>query len=202
MKKMFILSAGFFAAAGLFAMGILPDKTQSNPVSGNRLEPAPVTGNSLSQTPQLPPVAPQPAVGDPDNYVPPDWAKDWDHIKFDKAVELSRNKKVIFLDARSKEEYEEGHIPGALPMPVRDFDIYFEMFKTRLDKAEKIVTYCHGISCQLSNKIASRLVKEKGYKNVGSFFGGWPKWQQHNMPVEKGMPKDMPKTTLKNAPSK
>jgi len=129
------------------------------------------------------------APSQPQNYdalAIPDWAKGWKHYHWEEAKKLWDDKKALFCDARSKAEYDQGHIPGAIPLPANEFDKFYQLYQGKITHAQYLVTYCHGVGCQLSNKVAQHLVNEKKLKNVGSFFGGWPQWQQHNMPVETG----------------
>lgn len=41
-------------------------------------------------------------------------------IERDEAMKLAKEKKAIFIDVRSKEAYDEGHIPGALSIPLSE----------------------------------------------------------------------------------
>ncbi len=116
----------------------------------------------------------------------PDWAREWRHFKWEEAKAMWDNKSALFIDARAKAEYDTGHIPGAIPLPLGEFDKFYSRYEKRIMAATTLVTYCHGVGCQLSNKVAQKLY-EKKFRNVGSFFGGWPQWQQHHMPVETGM---------------
>jgi hypothetical protein len=45
---------------------------------------------------------------------PPD---DFEHVSKDKLLERARSGKVTVLDVRPREEYEAGHIPGAVSIP-------------------------------------------------------------------------------------
>ena len=119
------------------------------------------------------------------NYQPPSWATDWEHIDLETAKKWQKDPTVLFLDARAKVEYDQGHIPGALPMPLGEFDKYYADAEAKIKKASKLVTYCHGIGCKLSDKVSQRLYRDKGHKNVASFFGGWPQWSQANLPIER-----------------
>lgn len=118
------------------------------------------------------------------NYNPPSWAQDWDHIDLETARKWNQDPTVVFVDARAKVEYDQSHIPGAIPMPLGEFDKYYAEYETKIKNASKLVTYCHGIGCKLSDKVAQRLYRDKGHKNVASFFGGWPQWSQANLPTE------------------
>jgi rhodanese-related sulfurtransferase len=137
------------------------------------------------------------------DYQPPDWAKGWDHITLQQAEKMHKDKRILFLDARAKVEYDEGHIPGALPLPTGETDKYYAMYENEIKHAKKLVTYCHGIGCRLSEKSAKFLV-DKGYKNVAVFFGGWPQWNEAKLPVEAGdakAPKSTPVPTVAAAPA-
>ncbi|MGH7442816.1 MAG: rhodanese-like domain-containing protein, partial [bacterium] len=138
---------------------------------------------------QPPQLQAQPQVpGGAENYNAmgdPAWATAWKHYDWDQALSLYNSKKALFCDARSKLEYDQGHIPGAIPLPLAEFDKYYALYEKQIKGAKRLVTYCHGAGCQLSNKVAQKLW-QKNYRNVGSFFGGWPQWQEHNMPVQSG----------------
>jgi rhodanese-related sulfurtransferase len=197
MKRFLIGAALCTAGAALFAYGVSPSqytngRAQDQKSSGlpNAPAPQPVPGNAIvpggGQVNQLQFQPQQTPQQDFDSMAVPDWAKAWRHYHWEEAKQLWEKKQALFIDARSKVEYDQAHIPGAIPMPLNDFDQYFEKYKDKIKKAKYLVTYCHGVGCQLSNKVAQKLYNEKGFKNVGAFFGGWPQWQQHNMPVESG----------------
>lgn len=95
-------------------------------------------------------------------------------------------KSSIFLDARSPEEYAEGHIPGALEFYADDFEKFAPLVLPQLkDKNQELIAYCHGSSCELSLHLANALI-DQGYTNVKVFFGGWPEWKKANYPINKG----------------
>ena len=93
---------------------------------------------------------------------------------------------ALFLDARSPEEYKQGHIPGALDFYADDFDkVAPQMLPQMPDKNREIVAYCHGTSCDLSIHLAQKLT-EQGYRHVEVFFGGWPEWKKAGYPIRSG----------------
>jgi rhodanese-related sulfurtransferase len=95
-------------------------------------------------------------------------------------------KSSIFLDARSPDEYKEGHIPGALSFYADQFDeIAPQILPQLTDKTKEIIAYCHGSSCDLSIHLAQKLI-EQGYTNVKVFFGGWPEWKKAGYPINTG----------------
>jgi rhodanese-related sulfurtransferase len=52
------------------------------------------------------------------------------------------------------------------------------------DKAQPMVIYCSGGSCEDSGLLAETL-KKLGYTNVGIFRGGWDEWTHAGLPEEK-----------------
>lgn len=195
MKRAILMIGALGLTAGLVAYGVspsqynagqrqdqqggLPNAPQPNPMTINQVAPG---GQPNIQ------FQPQGQTQNQDfaNAQAPDWAKDWKHWNWDDAKKAWESREGLFVDARSKMEYEQGHIPGAISIPVGEFDAQYEKYKSKIKSAKQIITYCHGVGCQLSNKVAQKFWQDKGMRNVGSFFGGWPQWQQHNMPVETG----------------
>ncbi len=101
------------------------------------------------------------------------------------AAMLFISKRAVFLDARPPMAFEDGHIQGALDLPVVFFDEEFEKIAPRLKDAEVLITYCDGEHCPLSEKLAKRL-KERGFSNVYVLKNGWTLWQNEELPVEMG----------------
>ncbi|MDR6841219.1 chromate resistance protein ChrB domain-containing protein [Pseudoxanthomonas sacheonensis] len=54
-------------------------------------------------------------------------------------AEMKRGKSVVFVDVREEDEFLEGHIPGALNLPIRDLD---ESVVQRVQSADYVVSYC------------------------------------------------------------
>ncbi len=93
---------------------------------------------------------------------------------------------ALFLDARPFEQYAEGHIPGAINMPVHKetgMDLLFRL-EDMLHSSPKLVAYCTGIGCDLSDILAKKLV-EIGIKKdkIIVFKGGMEAWTQAHYPV-------------------
>jgi len=101
-----------------------------------------------------------------------DWAKDL----FDKGH-------VLFVDARSQDNYEQGHIPGAILLPLGQYDEKIQSFLSRYSLDQPMVTYCSGRTCEDSHKLA-RLLSEAGFTDVRVFIDGFPGWKAEGYPVE------------------
>ena len=77
----------------------------------------------------------------------------------------------IIIDARTQEEYDQGHIPGAILVP--EYEIADRAEKELLDKNQLILVYCR--SGRRSKIAAGELVK-LGYTNIKE-FGGIIDWE-------------------------
>lgn len=86
--------------------------------------------------------------------------------------------RVVLLDVRSSEEYQAGHLPGALNVPPEDLDGWLD----RLPKDQEIVAYCRGPYCVLSHQVVERL-RAQGFQAV-RFEEGYPEWKAAGLPVD------------------
>ena len=90
---------------------------------------------------------------------------------------------VLFVDARSQNDYENGHIPGAVSLPVGQFEERIESFLNRYPAEQTIVTYCSGRTCEDSHDLAQSL-SDVGFTNVRIFIDGFPGWEAEGYPIE------------------
>ena len=91
-------------------------------------------------------------------------------ITSDEAKNIMLTEKPIVVDVRSLEEYNEGHIPNAISIPLETIENEAEV-KLK-NKDDLILFYCR--SGRRSREAALRLI-EKGYTNVID-FGGIQDW--------------------------
>lgn len=90
-------------------------------------------------------------------------------------VELQRmldENKVNLLDVRRKEDYDIGHIKGAISIPEEFLDTSLD----RLSKDKITVVYCYNQQCHLGAK-ACLILAEYGYP-VMLLEGGFKTWAQ------------------------
>lgn len=106
-------------------------------------------------------------------------------ITFEEAETLFLTQSALFLDARSREDFAEGHIQGAFNLPPDEFEKSFPAMMADIPKEARIVAYCDGESCGLSRELALALF-DSGYPNVRVLVNGWSLWEQKYLPVETG----------------
>ena len=77
----------------------------------------------------------------------------------------------IILDVRTQEEYDQGHIPGAIV--ISHEEIAEKAEKVLTDKEQLILLYCRS---GRRSKIAAETLAELGYTNIKEFGGiiDWP----------------------------
>jgi adenylyltransferase/sulfurtransferase len=92
---------------------------------------------------------------------------------------LSNGGGYTVVDVREKEEYREGHLPGALSVPRGFLDMRIE--EAVPDKAAPLVLYCAGGTRSL---LAGRTLREMGYTNIVSMSGGFGAWKGAGLPWE------------------
>ena len=116
----------------------------------------------------------------------PTTAEEWKPQEIEnvfKAKEEFDRGKVLFVDARSSDNYDDGHIQGAISLPVGEFDERIESFLNRYSPDQPIVTYCSGRTCEDSHELAQFLT-DAGYTNVRIFIDGFPGWESEGHPIE------------------
>ncbi len=84
---------------------------------------------------------------------------------------------VVVVDARPREEYDAGHIPGAVSIPVEDLASRL----AELPADQEIVAYCRGAYCELAHE-AVRLLTGHGLR-ASRLAEGMLEWRLAGLPV-------------------
>ena len=96
----------------------------------------------------------------------------YQQITQEEAKEMMDSQEVIILDVREQDEYDSGHIPGAVLLPVGtiDEDTAAEVIP---GKDSTVLVYCRSGN---RSKTASSTLAELGYTNIYEFGGinTWP----------------------------
>ncbi len=110
-------------------------------------------------------------------------------IASDELLQRVNDGLVTVIDVRPVEEYEAGHLAGAINIPLGELD-------SRLDKlvaSKEIVAYCRGPHCVLAFDAVARL-RDKGL-DARRLDGGYPEWRVAGLPVEKSDTESADKNT-------
>ena len=91
----------------------------------------------------------------------------------------SGEKDFVVLDVRSREGFKEGHIPGAVNIPLQELEGRLK----ELPKDREVISYCWNVTCMLCTKAALVLAR-KGFQ-AKELLGGIEEWQRAKFPVER-----------------
>jgi rhodanese-related sulfurtransferase/DNA-binding transcriptional ArsR family regulator len=94
-------------------------------------------------------------------------------------LDRARKGLVTVLDVRPREEYEAGHLPGAVNIPIEQLGRRL----AELPKRKEIVAYCRGPYCLMSYE-AVELLRRKG-RRARRLENGLPEWRLAGYPVER-----------------
>jgi len=98
------------------------------------------------------------------------------HVRLAEARELD----PLWIDARSREAYEERHIPGAILLDAEAWHAGLQRL-TRKWRGEPLVVYCDSSACAASERIAERLRRAMGGNpDIRVLHGGWERWVEAN----------------------
>ncbi|MBP2150903.1 ArsR/SmtB family transcription factor [Xanthobacter flavus] len=95
-------------------------------------------------------------------------------------VERAQAGLVTVIDVRPREEFDLGHVPGAVSIPLEELDARL----AELDPATEIVAYCRGAYCLLAVEAVARL-RAKGF-SARRMEDGMPEWRAAGLPVAAG----------------
>ena len=98
----------------------------------------------------------------------------------DRLLQRAREGLVSVIDVRPAEEFEAGHLPNAINIPLGEL----EKRLGELEPTQEVVAYCRGPHCVLAYEAVARL-REHGIP-ARRLDGGLPEWRLAGMPVETG----------------
>jgi len=98
-------------------------------------------------------------------------------ISIETAKKLIDEKAAILIDSRSKNEFFQDYIKGALNLPEQEFDECIDNFLSKTDPETIIITYCDGSQCDLAKNLAEKL-KLIGFSHVFYIKNGWSRWKE------------------------
>ena len=84
----------------------------------------------------------------------------------------------VFLDVRTADEYEAGHIPGAMNISVQTLADHL----VKVPKDKRLYVYCRSGN---RSTVASKLLADAGFNNVENFKGSMRAWTAAKYPIEK-----------------
>jgi sulfur-carrier protein adenylyltransferase/sulfurtransferase len=83
------------------------------------------------------------------------------------------------VDVREQNEWDEGHIPGAVHVPRGFLESKIETAVP--DRSQPLIVYCAGGN---RSAFSAKTLEELGYEDVMSLAGGFTDWKRNGLPVE------------------
>lgn len=99
-------------------------------------------------------------------------------ISKDELRKRIKNNDAVVIDVRPSDEYQQGHIAGAVSIPVAQLKNELN----NIPKDRDIVAYCRGAYCVLSVE-AIKILRKKGYRAY-RLKEGYPEWNESGLPVD------------------
>lgn len=101
-----------------------------------------------------------------------------DPIPAKELLEKVKQDLITVLDVRPKEEYESGHVQGAINIPIEELELHFK----DLQHDHEIIAYCRGPHCILAFDAVAQL-RERGFQ-ARRLENGFPEWKVAGLPIE------------------
>ena len=91
----------------------------------------------------------------------------------------------IVIDARTREEYESGHVPGAILLDYYEMGYYLDDVLARLAPEVEVAFYCTSYDCEDSELLAREFYL-LGYRDLLVYRGGMMEWEDAGLEIERG----------------
>ena len=105
--------------------------------------------------------------------------KNINEISPQNAAEKLKNGEATIVDVRDKDEWDEGHIPGATHMSRGTIELDIE--EKVPDTNAMIICHCGGGG---RGALATESLQKMGYKNVHNMAGGFKAWKAAGFPTK------------------
>ena len=92
---------------------------------------------------------------------------------------LEQGQDPVLLDVRGLDEWERGHLKGAVHIPRGELERQAEA--TMPDKSREVIVICAG---GVRSLLAGETLKAMGYEKVISMDGGYGDWEDAHLPAE------------------
>jgi rhodanese-related sulfurtransferase/DNA-binding transcriptional ArsR family regulator len=101
-----------------------------------------------------------------------------EEVKINDLVTRMNSRNIVLLDVRPASEYDAGHIPDAISIPVDELTHQLK----KLPKNKEYIAYCRGPFCVFADDAVNILLK-KGFR-AKRLAEGFPDWKLKGLPVE------------------
>ena len=92
--------------------------------------------------------------------------------------QIAESENINIIDVREPEDYQQGHIPGALNLPHAQWDTFNGLHEDAMN-----ILYCYSATCHLAATAAVKF-SQKGFR-VKEMEGGFEAWKQAGFQIER-----------------
>jgi DNA-binding transcriptional ArsR family regulator len=110
--------------------------------------------------------------------------EEFEALDADELMRRARDGSVVVLDVRPPKEYNNGHLPGAVNVPLSQLE---ETLKT-LSPGTDVVAYCRGKYCLMAYAAVDYMTSVG--VSAQRLNVGFSEWRLSNLPVEKHLSED------------
>lgn len=96
------------------------------------------------------------------------------------AVDLINRQHARVLDVRDKSDFNSGHIPGSIHLPLVDFSVNHQLIRSKKDKVLIVLAAKSKEDLDIFSKL-----KKAGFSQVYMLKGGLVAWNDAQMPLIK-----------------
>ena len=94
-------------------------------------------------------------------------------------TQMENGDHVTVIDIRERDEFVQGHVPGATFIPRGFLELQVETHQP--DREKPVILYCAG---GVRSALAARNLKDMGYENPISLIGGFNGWKNAGLPFK------------------
>ncbi len=88
------------------------------------------------------------------------------------------------FDARPVQDYDLGHLPGAISVPARDLAASLPVAKAAAGEGDPVLVYCSSMTCHDAITLGAAL-KEAGFTKVHLFAPGFAGWKDAGLEIQR-----------------
>jgi len=89
---------------------------------------------------------------------------------------------TLVLDVRTRKEFEEGHLPGAVRIHVDELDDVVDSGRFPASTSQPVLVYC---TTGKRSSRAAEILSDRGYTEVFDLVGGIEAWEREGLPIER-----------------
>jgi phage shock protein E len=93
---------------------------------------------------------------------------------------LQKDKTLKVLDVRTADEFNSGHIKGAINIDIRQSDAFSKIDK--LNHNQKYIVHCR---TNHRSGMAVEHMKQSGFKAIYQMMDGFSGWEANNLPIQR-----------------